>query len=71
MAQDTASNDVEGGSGKGPAGLKSLKVDGGMTNSDVTMQIQSDILGINIERPTMREFVPFLLKLLVSLFLVV
>lgn len=55
MAQDTASNDVEGGSGKGPAGLKSLKVDGGMTNSDVTMQIQSDILGINIERPTMRE----------------
>lgn len=35
--------------------LKSLKVDGGMTNSDLCMQIQSDILGINVERPEMRE----------------
>lgn len=36
-------------------GLKVLKVDGGMTGSDVTMQLQADILGIEVERPTMRE----------------
>lgn len=36
-------------------GLKVLKVDGGMTNCDVTMQLQADILGIGVERPTMRE----------------
>lgn len=35
--------------------LSALKVDGGMTNSDVCMQIQSDIVGINVERPQMRE----------------
>lgn len=35
--------------------LVSLKVDGGMTNSDLGMQIQSDLLGINVERPSMRE----------------
>ncbi|KAK4056167.1 Glycerol kinase [Microbotryomycetes sp. JL221] len=35
--------------------LSSLKVDGGMTGSDVAMQLQADILGIPIERPTMRE----------------
>ncbi|BFZ57110.1 Glycerol kinase [Savitreella phatthalungensis] len=35
--------------------LTSLKVDGGMTNGDVCMQIQSDILGIDVERPQMRE----------------
>ncbi|BGP58175.1 Glycerol kinase [Rhodotorula sphaerocarpa] len=40
---------------KGPAGLKVLQVDGGMTGSDVTMQIQADILGIDVRRPTMRE----------------
>ncbi|CAG8738727.1 9440_t:CDS:1, partial [Acaulospora morrowiae] len=33
----------------------SLKVDGGMTNSDLCMQIQADILGIDVERPKMRE----------------
>ncbi|ODQ65822.1 glycerol kinase [Nadsonia fulvescens var. elongata DSM 6958] len=32
-----------------------LRVDGGMTNSDLAMQIQSDILGIEVERPLMRE----------------
>ena len=32
-----------------------LKVDGGMTGSDVMMQMQADILGIPVERPTMRE----------------
>lgn len=36
-----------------------LKVDGGMTTSDVAMQIQADILGIPVERPMMRECVPF------------
>lgn len=35
--------------------LTSLKVDGGMTNSDVCMQIQSDLLGISVIRPGMRE----------------
>ncbi|KAI7878469.1 glycerol kinase [Lichtheimia hyalospora FSU 10163] len=35
--------------------LRSLKVDGGMSNSDLTMQIQSDILGIQVDRPAMRE----------------
>lgn len=35
--------------------LKTLKVDGGMTNSDLCMQIQADILGINVDRPRMRE----------------
>lgn len=37
------------------APFKTLKVDGGMTNSDVAMQIQSDILGIEVVRPQMRE----------------
>ncbi|KAI7851755.1 hypothetical protein BDC45DRAFT_486119 [Circinella umbellata] len=35
--------------------LRSLKVDGGISNSDLCMQIQSDILGIHVDRPSMRE----------------
>ncbi len=35
--------------------LTSLKVDGGLTNSDLCMQIQSDLTGISVERPIMRE----------------
>ncbi|CEG66889.1 Putative Glycerol kinase [Rhizopus microsporus] len=35
--------------------LRILKVDGGMSNSDVCMQIQADILGIQVDRPQMRE----------------
>jgi len=35
--------------------LTSLKVDGGMTNSDLCMQIQADILRIDVDRPAMRE----------------
>ncbi|KAJ1558843.1 hypothetical protein HK096_002256 [Nowakowskiella sp. JEL0078] len=35
--------------------LTVLKVDGGLTNSDLCMQIQSDTIGINVERPHMRE----------------
>ncbi|RGB28354.1 hypothetical protein C1646_629688 [Rhizophagus diaphanus] len=35
--------------------ITSLKVDGGMTNSDICMQIQSDILGIDVDRPSMKE----------------
>ncbi|KAJ3104610.1 Glycerol kinase [Phlyctochytrium bullatum] len=35
--------------------LKLLKVDGGLTNSDLCMQLQSDIVGIPVERPVMRE----------------
>ncbi|KAJ3340731.1 hypothetical protein HDU93_006401 [Gonapodya sp. JEL0774] len=35
--------------------LTTLKVDGGMTNSDMTMQLQADILGLRAERPLMRE----------------
>jgi hypothetical protein len=35
--------------------LESLAVDGGMSNSDLTMQTQSDISGLRVERPAMRE----------------
>ncbi|KAI8058704.1 uncharacterized protein B0P05DRAFT_559517 [Gilbertella persicaria] len=35
--------------------LRALKVDGGVSNSDVCMQIQADILNIEVERPQMRE----------------
>ncbi|CAM0138803.1 Glycerol kinase [Umbelopsis sp. WA50703] len=35
--------------------LKILKVDGGLSNADTAMQIQSDVLGIEVERPAMRE----------------
>jgi len=35
--------------------LSSLQVDGGMTNNDALIQIQADILGINIVRPSMSE----------------
>jgi glycerol kinase len=32
-----------------------LRVDGGMVENDVAMQIQADILGITVSRPKMRE----------------
>ncbi|KAI0477704.1 glycerol kinase [Xylariaceae sp. FL0804] len=35
--------------------LTGLAVDGGMSNSDLTMQTQADIIGIRVERPEMRE----------------
>lgn len=35
--------------------LKHLKVDGGMTNSDMTMQLQADLGGFDVVRPEMRE----------------
>lgn len=35
--------------------LGGLAVDGGMSNSNLTMQTQADILGIPIDRPVMRE----------------
>lgn len=35
--------------------VKSLKVDGGMSNSDLCMQIQADVMGIPVSRPLMRE----------------
>ncbi|KAI8093665.1 glycerol kinase [Halteromyces radiatus] len=35
--------------------LKVLKADGGMSNSDVCMQMQADILGLPVERPKMKE----------------
>ncbi|KAK9459290.1 uncharacterized protein V1516DRAFT_679505 [Lipomyces oligophaga] len=35
--------------------LKALKVDGGMSNSDICMQIQADIIGIDVVRPKYRE----------------
>lgn len=35
--------------------LEMLAVDGGMSNSDLCMQTQSDIIGIPVERPAMRE----------------
>lgn len=35
--------------------LESLAVDGGMSNSDMTMQTQADIINIPVDRPAMRE----------------
>ncbi|RFU27716.1 hypothetical protein B7463_g8619, partial [Scytalidium lignicola] len=35
--------------------LETLAVDGGMSNSDLCMQTQSDIIGIPVDRPAMRE----------------
>jgi len=66
MAKDTALSGKTGGNKAGethlgeddaPPGLQVLKVDGGMTGSDITMQLQADILGIEVWRPTMREWV--------------
>ncbi|KAG0093103.1 Glycerol kinase [Podila epicladia] len=35
--------------------LKTLRVDGGLSNSDVCMQLQANILGIDVSRPQMHE----------------
>lgn len=35
--------------------LQELAVDGGMSNSDLTMQTQADLIQIPVERPAMRE----------------
>ncbi|CAK7264873.1 Glycerol kinase [Sporothrix epigloea] len=35
--------------------LESLAVDGGVSNSDLTMQFQADVSGIPVDRPAMRE----------------
>jgi glycerol kinase len=35
--------------------IKFLKADGGMSNSDTCMQIQADVLGIPVIRPSMRD----------------
>jgi glycerol kinase len=43
---------MEKDSGKG---LSRLAVDGGMSNSELCMQTQSDIIGIPVDRPKMRE----------------
>jgi glycerol kinase len=37
--------------------LKHLKVDGGMTNGDLTMEILADLGGFSVVRPEMRECV--------------
>lgn len=37
--------------------LKHLKVDGGMTNGDLAMQVLADVGGFGVIRPEMREFV--------------
>jgi glycerol kinase len=39
--------------------LKVLKVDGGVSNSNIAMQIQADLLGITVDRPSMRETTAF------------
>lgn len=41
--------------------LKQLKVDGGMTNGDLTMSILADIGGFSVIRPEMREYVSYIL----------
>ena len=35
--------------------LEKLAVDGGMSNSNLCMQTQADIIGIPVDRPVMRE----------------
>ena len=35
--------------------LSSLAVDGGLSNSDLCMQMQADLSGITVDRPSMRE----------------
>jgi glycerol kinase len=35
--------------------LEKLAVDGGMSNSDLCMQVQADIIRIPVDRPVMRE----------------
>ncbi|KAK6094575.1 Glycerol kinase [Batrachochytrium dendrobatidis] len=35
--------------------IQLLRVDGGLTNSDICMQIQADIAGVGVDRPLMRE----------------
>ncbi|KAI9852284.1 MAG: Glycerol kinase [Thelocarpon superellum] len=35
--------------------LRALAVDGGMSNSDLCMQTQADLIGIPVDRPAMRE----------------
>ncbi|KAK3096459.1 hypothetical protein FSP39_000427 [Pinctada imbricata] len=35
--------------------LKSLQVDGGMTVNKLLMQLQADLMGINVVRPSMTE----------------
>ncbi|KAL2917144.1 Glycerol kinase [Polyrhizophydium stewartii] len=35
--------------------IQVLRVDGGLTNSDLCMQIQADIAGVAVDRPQMRE----------------
>ena len=37
--------------------LKHLKVDGGMTNGDLAMQVLADVGGFGVVRPEMREYV--------------
>jgi len=40
---------------EGGTRLSTFQVDGGMANSDPLMQMQADILGINVVRPSMLE----------------
>ncbi len=35
--------------------LKRMRVDGGVTNSDILMRFQADLLGISVERPSSVE----------------
>src|SRR6201991_3284197 len=35
--------------------LEVLKVDGGITNNDLCMQIQADVLGVDVVRPVVAE----------------
>lgn len=42
--------------------LRHLKVDGGMTNGDLAMNVLADVGGFTVIRPEMREYVMGLLK---------
>jgi glycerol kinase len=44
-----ASTDADKGAGEGE--IRFLKVDGGMTENDILMQFQADLLGFPVQRP--------------------
>jgi glycerol kinase len=56
MVQDTGLRLMGGGpEGQGGGSIKALKVDGGMTASEILMQIQADVLDCPVVRPQVTE----------------
>lgn len=55
QAMESDAAELESKGGKRPKPLLELRVDGGMTKSDLIVQLQADLLGIPAVRPEMRE----------------